>query len=309
MGPGSIFLRGLAMGAADIVPGVSGGTIAFITGIYPRLLKSLRCFDWRLVQHCLRFEWAAAWRHVDGGFLAWLLAGILTSIFTLASVIGWLLEHYPEPLWAMFFGLILASAVLLYGQMDARGWHHLLALALGTIAALMIAVAPRAEFMQGMLGVFMAGFIAICAMILPGISGSFILVLLGMYAVVLAAVSSLDLMLLMIFAIGAGCGLLVFSRVLFWLLSQYRDTTIAVLTGFLFGSLATVWPWKRTLDWMIDRHGELRPVQQLPVLPREYLARTGDDPMLIACLLLASCGFLLVWQLDRRWGRLRVELQ
>ncbi len=297
------------MGAADIVPGVSGGTVAFITGIYPRLLHALRSFDLAVLRLLLRGDVRGAWQHVDGAFLFSLLAGILTSVFTLARLISWLLYTYPEPLWSLFFGLILASALLLFGQIGAREKRHWAMLALGFGIALYVSVAPGGSFIDGELGVFLAGFIAICAMILPGISGSFILVLLGMYSVVLTAVKELDIVLILILATGAGCGLLCFSRLLYWLLSRFRDLTIALLTGFLFGSLAMVWPWKRVAGWMLDRHGEMRAVQQLPVLPQEYLARTGDDPMVIACVVMAFVGFFCVWFVDHRWGKLKVEIE
>ena len=307
MKAGGVFARGVAMGAADIVPGVSGGTIAFITGIYPRLLHSLRSFDLFALRLVLRGDLKAAWEHVNGGFLAWLAAGILTSILTLARVLGWILEHYPEPLWALFFGLILASAVLLLQQVDRWDVLRVAALAIGVVTALAIAFAPRGGFIEGNSGVFLAGFIAICAMILPGVSGSFILLLLGMYSRVLDAVRELDLLVLGVFACGACCGLLSFSRLLDWLLQRHRDTTIAVLTGFLFGSLAVVWPWKRTLSWVADGSGAPRPVEQVPVLPREYLLQTGEDPMLLVCAALALAGFLMVLLIDLRWGQLQVD--
>lgn len=297
------------MGAADIVPGVSGGTVAFITGIYPRLLHSLRSFDLAALRLLLRGEFAAAWRHVDGGFLAWLLSGIAVSVFTLARLFSWLLNHYPEPLWAFFFGLIMASALMLLRQVPAWDMPRLLALAVGTAAALVVALSPRAQFLGGDIGIFLAGFIAVCAMILPGISGSFILLLLGMYSAVLAAVYSFDLGFLLLFAVGAAGGLLCFSRLLDWLLTRYRDTSIAVLTGFLFGSLAVVWPWKQTLSWVTGRSGEPRPAQQWPVLPQDYLASSGEEPMLLACAALALAGFLLVVVIDWRWGHLRVEAE
>jgi putative membrane protein len=309
MRPGAIFLRGLAMGAADIVPGVSGGTVAFITGIYPRLLLSVRSFDLKLVRLLLRGELKAGWQHVDGGFLAFLLAGILTSIFSLARLFSWLLQAYPQPLWGFFFGLIFASALLLLRQVPHWRWQQLLALVLGVAFVVFVGLAPRSEMMDGSLGIFLAGFLAICAMILPGISGSFILVLLGMYSAVLLAAKNLDLAFLLLLASGAVAGLICFSRLLYWLLSEYRSNTIAVLTGFLFGSLTVVWPWKRVLSWLPDRHGGLKPVQQLPVLPDEFAARTGDDPMLMLCLLLTMGGFLLVWLIDRKGGRLQVDLQ
>jgi len=295
------------MGAADIVPGVSGGTVAFITGIYPTLLHSLRSFDLQALRHLASGDVRAAWNHVNGGFLSLLLLGILTSIFSLARVLSWTLEHYPEPLWSLFFGLILASALLLLRQVPQWRWRQCAALLLGVGCALAVAVAPRAEFIDGYPGVFLAGFIAICAMILPGISGSFILVLLGMYGTVLGAVKGLDLVFLLVFATGAGCGLLSFSRLLDWLLSRYRATAVALLTGFLFGSLAVVWPWKRVLSWVSGSHGQMKPAQQWPVPPWEYLAQTGEDPMVVGCLTLAVTGFLAVWLLDHYVGRLRVD--
>jgi putative membrane protein len=297
------------MGAADIVPGVSGGTVAFITGIYPRLLLSVRSFDLHLLKLLARAELRAGWQYVDGGFLALLLAGILTSVFSLARLFSWLLHSYPQPLWAFFFGLIFASALLLLRQVPHWRWQQVLALVLGVTVAVAVALAPRGDMLDGNLGVFLAGFLAICAMILPGISGSFILVLLGMYSAVLMAVKNLELGFLMILAAGAAVGLVCFSRLLYWLLTQFRATTVALLTGFLFGSLLVVWPWKRVLSWITDRHGSLKPVQQLPVLPDEFMARTGDDPMVMVCLLLMFSGFFLVWLIDRKGGRLQVDLQ
>jgi putative membrane protein len=162
---------------------------------------------------------------------------------------------------------------------------------------------------SGNLGVFLAGFLAICAMILPGISGSFILLLLGMYSTVLLAVKNIDLEFLLVLSLGAAAGLMCFSRLLYWLLSRFRATTVALLTGFLFGSLLVVWPWKRVLSWATDRHGSLKPVQQLPVLPEEFLLRSGEDPLLVLCVLLALSGFFIVWVIDHKWGNLQVELQ
>lgn len=307
MTPLSIFARGMAMGAADIVPGVSGGTIAFITGIYPTLLNSLTSFDITAVKLVLRGDIAGAWQHVNGGFLLALLLGIATSLASLARLISWLLHTYPEPLWGFFFGLILASALLLLSHIGPWRWPQVIAVVLGLGIALTIALMPGGNFVEGNAGIFLAGFFAICAMILPGISGSFILVLLGMYSSVLAALKGLEFGFLLLFALGAGCGLICFSHFLQWLLKHYYQATIALLTGFLFGSLSIVWPWKRVLEWVVGREGELKPVQQLPVLPNEYLMRTGEDPMLLACVVAGLTGLLLVWLLDRKWGQLHVE--
>jgi len=307
MKPIGVFARGMAMGAADIVPGVSGGTIAFITGIYPTLINSLTSFDVQALKLALRGDFAGCWRHVNGSFLLALVLGIGTSVISLARLISWLLHTYPEPLWGFFFGLILASALLLLGQIGRWQLPQVLSLVAGAGIAVTIGLMPSTGFITGAAGIFLAGFIAICAMILPGISGSFILVLLGMYSSVLAALKGFDIGFLVIFAIGAGCGLLCFSRFLQWLLTRYYRATIALLTGFLFGSLTIVWPWKRVLEWVVGSKGQLKPAQQLPVLPDEYLVRTGADPMVLVCLLAALTGLLLVWLLDHKWGRPQVE--
>ncbi len=292
-----VFLRGLLMGAADIVPGVSGGTIAFITGIYDTLLTSIRAFDLALVRLLLRLELAAAWRHVDGGFLLALALGIGTSIFSLARLISWVLEHHPVPLWAFFFGLIMASALVLVRHINHWTPARALCLLAGTGAAALIAVAPVMDLDAGLVGIFASGFVAVCAMILPGISGSFILVLLGMYGTVLAAVKSLDLAFLLVFALGMGSGLICFSRLLHWLLHRFHQATMALLTGFLAGSLAIVWPWKQVLDWVADSHGELRAARQLPVSPADFAA-IGQDPQLGLCLALMVLGLALVWAIE-----------
>ena len=168
--------------------------------------------------------------------------------------------------------------------------------------AVTIALAPMVNLDFGLPGVFLAGFLAICAMILPGISGSFILVLIGMYGPTLLAVKSLDLAYLAVLATGAVFGLMVFSRLLHWLLSRFHQSTMSLLTGFLFGSLAVVWPWKRVLQWIPGRDGELKVAQQQPVLPADFQVYTGQDPQLLACLALMVIGFVIVWLVNARWG-------
>jgi putative membrane protein len=293
----------MLMGAADIVPGVSGGTMAFITGIYDRLLASIRAFDLPFLGLLYRRRLRTAWEHVDGAFLLALLLGIGTSIVSLARLIAWLLAQYPVPLWAFFFGLILASALVLLRQVGHWNPGRAGCLLLGLLAAAAIALSPVVALTPGLPGVFIAGFIAICAMILPGISGSFILILLGMYGPVLAAVNNFEWQVLLVFAIGAATGLMCFSRLLYWLLHRFHSATMALLTGFLFGSLLVVWPWKRALDWVVSSHGELRPAQQIPVLPQDYLTVSGENPMLALCLALMAFGFALVWCINRQWGR------
>lgn len=298
-----IFLRGMMMGAADIVPGVSGGTVAFITGIYDTLLTSIRAFDIAFLQRVLSLDIRGAWEHVNGGFLLALLLGIATSIFSLARMISWLLETWPVPLWAFFFGLILASALVLLREVKQWNASRLLCLLAGAATAVFIALSPTASLQLGLAGVFLSGFLAICAMILPGISGSFILVLLGMYGTVLTALKSLDLVFILVFAVGAGAGLLCFSRLLHWLLHRFHQATMALLTGFLFGSLAVVWPWKQVLAWVEGSHGQLKPAQQVPVTPAEFELVTGLDPSLGLCLALMVLGVAVVWLVDYSTGK------
>jgi len=303
-----IFIRGVLMGAADIVPGVSGGTVAFITGIYDTLLNSIRSFDLKCLQMVLRGQFSEAWSHVNGSFLTALLLGIATSILTLARVVSWLLQDYPVPLWAFFFGLVLASALVLLRQIKRWSPVRALCLAGGISTALWVALSPVVHFDLGLTAVFLSGFIAICAMILPGISGSFILVLLGMYGTVLAALKSFDVVFILVFASGAASGLMCFSRFLHWLLQRAHEETMALLTGFLFGSLAVVWPWKKVLDWVVGSHGQMKPAQQVPVLPSEYFSVSQQDPAVVLCITLMVIGFLGVWLIESRWGGRRVEL-
>ena len=303
MGLPGIFLRGLLMGAADIVPGVSGGTMAFITGIYDRLLSSIRSADLQALRLVARGAFRAAWAHVDGNFLFALLAGIAVSILSLARVLSWVLEHHPVPLWAFFFGLILASALVLMRQVSGWNAARMAALLTGVGVAASIALLPTVNMDFGPAGVFLCGFLAICAMILPGISGSFILVLLGMYGTVLTALKSLDLGFILIFALGAGAGLLCFSRLLHFLLHRFHEATMALLTGFLVGSLLVVWPWKRVLAWVEGSNGQLKAAQQWPVMPGDFVVVTGQDAQIGLCVALMVLGLALVWLIDAYWGR------
>lgn len=297
-----IFLRGMLMGAADIVPGVSGGTMAFITGIYDELLSSIRAVDLEFMRRVLKLDIAGAWSHVNGSFLLALLLGIATSVLSLARGISWLLDNHPVPLWAFFFGLILASALVLMKEVDRWTGGRVLSLLSGAVIALFIGLSPVADLNIGLAGFFIAGFLAICAMILPGISGSFILVLLGMYGTVLGALKSFEWLNITVFLAGCVAGLMCFSRLLHWLLTRFHQLTMALLTGFLFGSLVVVWPWKRVLAWVEGSHGQLKAAQQVPVSPIEFSVVTGQEPQMGLCVGLMIVGFALVWFIHSRWS-------
>ena len=297
-----LFGKGMAMGAADVVPGVSGGTVAFITGIYDELLRSIASVPEALVQ-LLRGRVAKAWQLANVNFLLVLFAGILTSVFSLARLITWLLSEHPIPVWSFFFGLILVSSHLVAREIARWNWTRVLSFGLGIAFAWWITVAAPVQWGSDPLSLFLAGAIAICAMILPGISGSFLLLLMGLYAVVLGAVKSLDVAVLAVFAAGCLVGILSFSRLLSWLLARYRDLTLAFLTGLMLGSLNKVWPWKHTLTWRTDSHGQQVPLLQENLWPSQYVSQAGQDSQWLLALLLAVIGVVLVLGLEWLAGR------
>jgi putative membrane protein len=239
-----LMLNGVAMGAADVVPGVSGGTIAFISGIYEELLTAISNFNLEAIRILRKNGLKAAWKYIHGDFLFTLFVGIALSIFSLAQLIKYLLEQHPVLIWSFFFGLVLASTWLVGKQISKRNAVIGLLFVLGAITAYWITTIEATANVSSTWFFFVSGMIAICAMILPGISGSFILLLLGSYHAVIEAIHDRDLKLIVIFTLGCGVGLLSFSRVLKWLFAKFKNATLAVLTGFLLGSLNKIWPWK-----------------------------------------------------------------
>ncbi len=282
------------MGAADVVPGVSGGTIAFITGIYDELLHSLKQIGPQALTVLFKDGVAAAWRFVNGNFLLAVFGGILISLKTFASVIGYCLENYPLLVWAFFTGLIIASIVLLWKHQTRWHWPQILACILGAAFVFGVSIASPTQLPGTWWMLFLGGFVAICAMILPGISGSFILLLVGLYPAFLEAITEMDLVALASFGVGCVAGLLLFSRFLSWLLDSFHQTTLATLIGFLIGSLNVTWPWKQTLETTVDRHGELVPLVQQNILPATYEIVVGQGAQLFTALSLGLLGLALV---------------
>ncbi len=299
----ALVLKGMAMGAADVVPGVSGGTIAFISGIYEELIDSLKSINLAALRTLITRGPKAGWEAVNGNFLLALFAGIAFSLITLARLITYLLAHYPIQIWAFFFGLIVASIIYIARQLPAWHWRELAAVTIGTAIALAVSMAKPASLPGEWWMALIAGSIAICAMILPGISGSFILLLMGMYSVFLEAIQRLDILLLLSFGAGCVVGLLSFSHLLSWLLKRFHNVTLAFLTGFLIGSLNIIWPWKQTLEFTLDRHGEQIPLVQENLWPATYQQLTGLDAYTGWAVLLALGGCLLVLGLERLAGR------
>ena len=280
-----VAFKGACMGAADVIPGVSGGTIAFLMGIYQELLDSIKSVNGEAFKLLFKGKIADFWKHINGNFLLSIFAGILVSVFSLARLMKYLLEFHPIPLWSFFFGLILASAIYILKGLDKWSIQNVISLLVGVGLASFICVASPAQTPDALWFVFLSGAIAICAMILPGISGSFILLLLGKYAFVMTAVTDLNIPVLAVFALGCGIGIISFSHFLSWLLKKFYMLTIALLSGFMLGSLLKVWPWKvpgaaEGFDY--------------PALPAQFEQVTGLDAQLGTSIAFAVLGLAIV---------------
>ena len=298
----SITIKGFCMGASDVVPGVSGGTMAFILGIYEELVKAIRSFDIKFLKLLFSFKIREAVDHVSWQFLMAVGVGIFGAIFSLARILTWLLHNRPVLIWSFFFGLILSSVFTVSRHlnkwtMSYVGWMLLAAIGAFFLVGMVPVSTPDAPWF-----LVMSGAIAICAMILPGISGSFILVLLGKYQYVLEAVNKRDLYTLFLVATGAAFGIIGFSRFLSWLFKRHHDLTIAILTGLMLGSLRKVWPWKKTLQSITDSHGNVLPVLQANILPPHW----SKEVTVALCLMVL--GFLAVFCLHL-WANKKNSIQ
>lgn len=280
-------LKGMAMGAADVVPGVSGGTIAFIAGIYDELINSIKSINMHSLKLLFTGKIAAFWKAVNGNFLFALLLGIAISVFSLAKLITYLLLNEPVLVWSFFFGLVLASTWFVTKDIKGWNWKTVAGFVGGAVTAYYITVATPAETSTNLMFIFLCGAIAICAMILPGISGSFILVLLGKYFYVMEAVKTLDLIVLGVFAFGAALGITSFSRVLSYALKNFRNVTLSVLSGFMLGSLNKVWPWKEVEKLVSDGH---------EVMIEHNIAPNTEVAEAVVLMLI---GFILVYVLEK----------
>ncbi len=319
-----IGLKGVAMGAADAVPGVSGGTIAFISGIYEELVTTISSIDFSLLKTLKNKGVKAFWQQLNGSFLVALLTGILLSFVTFMRVAKYLIENQPVLIWSFFFGLILASIIYVAKQINRWRISTIISLIVGTLAAYYITTLPSLGSNDTSYFLFFAGALAICAMILPGISGSFILVILGAYKTLSDALHDFNFQRIAIFAGGAVIGLLSFSRLLKWLFKNYENTTLALLTGFIVGSLNKIWPWKHTLSVYSKELGTNLPFSEVSELgtlsvyqksvqdfesyktaveqsvsPSAYQSLNGGmDPQLTTAILLMIVGFLTIFLLE-----------
>lgn len=304
-----ITLKGLAMGAADVVPGVSGGTIAFISGIYQELIDTINKVDFSFFPSWKKHGFKIAWQQINGSFLLALLSGIAISILTFSKIITHLLATQPIMVWSFFFGLVIASIFFVGKQIDKFSIGSISFFLLGTALSYYITIAEPVTSPDSYFYLFLSGFIAIIAMILPGISGAFILLLMGSYAVVIGTINhfregivSLNFQVIFqailklgTFAIGAILGLKLFSKVLHWMFDNHRNSTLALLTGFMLGSLNKVWPWKEVISTRIDSHGVEVPFMEKSILP---IAFNGDNQLFVAILLMVA-GFLTIFIVEK----------
>jgi len=288
-----IVLKGMAMGLAELVPGVSGGTIAFISGIYEELITSINRIHPALVVTWRKEGFKAFWKQLNGNFLVALFLGMLISIFSFSKVISWLLENQPIPLWSFFFGLVAASVLFVAKEIKKWTLWTVFLFLLGAVVAYYITTLPPSPNTGNLPFLFFSGALAVCAMILPGISGSFILVLLGSYKTVLDAVDEKNFTILITVVLGVVFGLLSFARILKWMFDHYRNITLAILTGFILGSLNKIWPWKRVLE--TKQIGSKTITLDENISPFLF----EGDHQIIYALIAAVLGFSLIFILEK----------
>ncbi len=291
-----IGLKGMAMGAADVVPGVSGGTIAFISGIYEELLASISNVNFKLLKTLKSDGIKAAWKQVNGSFLLALFIGIFICIISFAKTIKWLLENEPVLLWSFFFGLVVASIIYIGKQVEKWNVKITILCILGVLFGYGVTVIPPTNLGEiNYLFLIFAGAIASCAMILPGISGSYILLLIGVYPIVMTAITTKDYKIIGAIAIGVIVGLLSFSKLLKWLFTNYKNEMLIVLTGIMLGSLNKVWPWKETISTYVNSHGVTKPLLEQSVSPFSF----NGDPKLMLAIVLLIVGFVLILLMEK----------
>tara|TARA_B100001113_G_scaffold47293_1_gene33893 strand:- start:49 stop:951 length:903 start_codon:yes stop_codon:yes gene_type:complete len=294
-----LYLKGVFMGIAEIIPGVSGGTIAFITGIYEELINSIKSVDGNSIKLLLSLKFSLFWKQINGTFLLTLLMGMLTSILALSRVIVFLIDQHPFKIWGFFFGLIIASAIVIFYQVKTLNSKVVVSTLIGLMVSSYIALEAPSSTPNSNLFIFISGAIAISAMILPGISGSFILVFLSKYEFILSSLNNFDVAVISIFIGGCVVGLVTFSRVFSYLFKKYNDVVISVLIGFLLGSLFKIWPFYKVLEYNASNE----PVYTNPVLPSQ-----GQESELIYFIVFSIIGFTSMWLLEKKYIGLNKEI-
>lgn len=295
------------MGAADVVPGVSGGTVAFITGIYEELINSLKSIDVEAIRLLTQFQIADFWKKINGSFLITVLGGIVTSLISLARLMTYLLDNHPILIWSFFFGLILVSSPLILRDITKWSLGSVLSFIAGIIIAYLITILSPTETPTNYPFIFFCGALAICAMILPGISGAFILLLIGKYEYMITALTEMNIPVVIVFVLGCFLGLLGFSRFLSWILTHFRFPTLALLGGFMIGSLNKVWPWKQVISFRLNHEGVQVPAFDKSILPWDYFSKTGQDPLVFKAILCAALGVFLVVAIEKTAAMLKTK--
>lgn len=292
------------MGAANVIPGVSGGTIALITEIFERLVNSIKSFNLAAIKLFFTGRFREFVKKTDFWFLFSVLLGIALAIVSLARILDYLFIEYPILVWAYFFGLILASVYFVGKRIRKWNVGVIVTFAIGAAIAVWISVMTPSRENDAAWYVALCGVVAACSMILPGLSGSFVLILMGNYKLVwIDAVNNIDFGILIPLIVGAGLGLLGFSYILSWVFKKFRDQTLSLLTGFILGSLNILWPWKKTISTFVDRHGEVQPLLQEKVSPFAYTEASGDSHFLFLAIVFTILGFLSIWIME--WGAAR----
>ena len=306
--PLRVYLTGFFMGMADLVPGISGGTVALLGGIYGRLINAISAFGASTVKDVLKGRWQQVCDDIDLGFLVVLFAGIGSALLGVAKLIHYLLATQPVMMWSLFLGLVVSAGILLLRELSRQNMLSIAFVASGFIVSALLAQLPVQSAWESVTGwqyvaVMAAGAVAISAMILPGISGSFILLLLGVYPLIIAATAALQIPILAAFALGCVLGITSFSRVVSWLLQNHAAATMSVLTGLMLGSTLKLWPWKYTLSYRLNSAGESVPLLQENMLPWEYSSMTGIDHELPIAIIAVLVAAALVW----RFGQIKLK--
>lgn len=296
----SLIFKGAAMGAANVIPGVSGGTIALITGIFEKLIDSIKSFNLTAIQLLIKGKWKEFANHVNLYFLITVFTGVGISIVSIAKLFGYLFQNYPIHIWAYFFGLIAASVYFVGKRVDHWTLSPIISLLVGAAIAISVSILTPSGENSNIIYLIVCGIVAACSMILPGLSGSFVLILMGNYQLIMIeAVNNLDFTVLIPVVVGAGFGLLAFSYVLSWIFKRYKNQTIALLTGFILGSLSILWPWKNTLSYFENSHGIKEPLKQVNVLPWNYSEITHQDAHILFAFALIIIGFVSIWLIEK----------
>lgn len=295
------------MGTADVIPGVSGGTVAFISGIYDELLHSIKAIDVEAFRLLLKLQLKSFWTKINGKFLITLFAGIVTSLLSLAKLMTYLLTHHPILIWSFFFGLILVAAPLVLREIKKWSINAIISFVAGIVVAYYITVVTPTESPNSLLFIFFSGALAICAMILPGISGAFILLLIGKYQYMITALIEFNVPIVIVFVSGCLVGIISFSRILSWVLDNYHSVAVAMLAGFMLGSLNKVWPWREVMEYATNSKGEQISVFDQSIWPGNYFEVTGKDPLLLQAILMMALGVFIVILIERIATRLKLK--